>query len=116
MVVQIAKMCSFATEVAKELLWMQKLLQELSLSQEKYVLYCHIQSAIHLSKNSTYHSKSKHTDVRYHWICDALEMKQFSLEKIHTNENGSNKMTNALPTEKLSTCRKKEGLITYDLP
>jgi len=52
---------------------MQKFLQELGLSQEKYVLYCDSQSAIHLSKNSTFHSGSK--QVWYHWIQDALEMK-----------------------------------------
>jgi hypothetical protein len=42
------------TEAAKELLWMKKFLQELGLQQERYVLYCDSQSAIHLSKNSTF--------------------------------------------------------------
>jgi hypothetical protein len=28
------------TEVAKELLWMKKFLQELGLQQERYLLYC----------------------------------------------------------------------------
>jgi phosphoribosylaminoimidazole carboxylase (NCAIR synthetase) len=45
------------TEAAKELLWMKKFLQELGLQQVRYVLYCDSQSAIHLSKNSTFHSK-----------------------------------------------------------
>ena len=64
------------TEACKETLWMKKLLQELSLKQEGYTVYCDSQSAIHLSKNSTYHSRSKHIDVRYHWIRDVLEMKE----------------------------------------
>jgi hypothetical protein len=37
------------TEAAKELLWMKKFLQELGLQQERYLLYCDSQSAIHLS-------------------------------------------------------------------
>jgi len=48
------------TEAAKELLWMKKFLQELGLQQERYFFYCDSQSAIHLSKNSTFHSRSKH--------------------------------------------------------
>ena len=39
-------------------------------------------------KNSTFHLRSKHIDVRYHWIHDVLDSKQLYLEKIHTSENG----------------------------
>jgi len=101
------------TEAAKELLWMQKFLQELGLSQEKNVLYCARQSVIHLRKNSTFHSRSKHIEVRYHWVRDALEMKQLSLEKIHTKENGSDMMTKILPAEKYAICKEKANLGNY---
>ena len=100
-----------ATKASKELLWMQKFLQELGLNQEKFVLFCDSQSVIHLSKNTTFHSKSKHIEVRYHWIHEALEMKLLSLEKIHTNDNGSNMMTKALPAMKLISYWKKVGLV-----
>jgi hypothetical protein len=68
----------------------KKFLQELGLQQERNVLCCDSQSAIHLSKNSTFHSRSKHIDVKCHWICDALEDKMLQIEKIHTDDNGSN--------------------------
>ena len=90
---------------------MKKFLQELGLQQEKYLLYCDSQSAIHFSKNPTFHSRSKHIDVRYHWIRDELEMKLFCLEKIHTDENGSDMMTKPIPIEKLQFCRKQAGLV-----
>ena len=99
------------TETSKELLWMNKFLQELGLQQERCLLYCDSQSVIHLSKNPTFHSRFKHIDVRYHWICDALEMKLFCLEKIHIDENGSDMMTKPIPTEKLQFCRKQAGLV-----
>ena len=60
------------TEACKELLWLKKFFQELGLKQERYVLHCDRQSAIHLSKYSSFHSRSKHIDVRYHWIRDVL--------------------------------------------
>mgnify|MGYP003095416210 CR=1 FL=1 len=45
-----------ATEACKELFWMKRFLEELGLKQERYVLYCDSQSAIHLSKNPSFHS------------------------------------------------------------
>lgn len=89
---------------------MKKFLQELGQNQESYVLYCDSQSAIHLSKNSTYHSRSKHIDVRYHWIRDMLENKLLRIEKIHTNDNGADMMTKALPKEKIEFCKEAAGL------
>ena len=88
-------------EASKELLWMKKFLQELGLQQERYLLYYDSQSVIHLSNNLTFHSRFKHIDVRYHWIRDALEMKLFFLEKIHTDGNGSDMMTKPIPIKKL---------------
>ncbi|CAN0866868.1 Retrovirus-related Pol polyprotein from transposon TNT 1-94, partial [Linum grandiflorum] len=89
-----------ATEASKELLWMKKFLNELGFRQERPQLFCDSQSAIHLAKNSTFHSRSKHIDVRYHWIRDVVESKQLQLEKIHTDENGSDMCTKSLPREK----------------
>ncbi|BBH05263.1 hypothetical protein Prudu_016603 [Prunus dulcis] len=52
------------------------------------------------SKIRVFHSRSKHIDVRYHWISDVLESKQLQLEKIHTDDNSSDMMTKSLPKEK----------------
>ena len=54
------------TKSCNEALWMRKFLEELGLKQEKYVVYNDSQSVIHFSKNLTFHSRSKHIDVRYH--------------------------------------------------
>ncbi|CAL1361048.1 unnamed protein product [Linum trigynum] len=69
------------------------------------------QSAIHLAKNASFHARSKHIDVRYHWIRDVLEMKQLQLEKIHTDENGSDMCTKTLPREKFEFCRSAAGMM-----
>ena len=54
------------TEACKELLWLKKLLQELGFRQDNYSLLVDSQSVIHLGKNPTFHSGSKHIDLRYH--------------------------------------------------
>ncbi|XP_057432549.1 germacrene A acid 8-beta-hydroxylase-like [Lotus japonicus] len=84
------------TEACKELIWLKKFLQELGFVQDKYLLFCDSQSAIHLGKNSTFHSRSKHIDVRYHWIRDALDAGLLELAKVHTDDNGADMMTKLL--------------------
>ena len=87
-------------EACKELIS----LGELGCTQDRYVFYCKIQSAIHLNKNSSFHGQSKPIDVRYHWIRDVLDSKLLELENIHTNDNGSDMMYKALPKVKFEEC------------
>jgi hypothetical protein len=51
---------------SKELLWLKRLAYELGFEHDKYVLFCDNQSAIHLSKNINFYSRSKHIEVRYY--------------------------------------------------
>ncbi|CAL5395053.1 unnamed protein product [Camellia sinensis] len=62
-----------AAEAGKEMLWLQRFLQELGLKQEKFMVHCDSQSAIDLSKNSMYHSRTKHINIQYHWIREVME-------------------------------------------
>ena len=55
------------------MLWMKWFLQELDLKQRNYIVHCDSQSGIDLSKNTMYHARMKHIDVRYHWIMKAIE-------------------------------------------
>ena len=84
---------------------MIKFLEELVLQQEMYVFYSDNQSVICLSKNSTFHPRSKHIDVKCHLIHDVLESKKLYLEKIHTSENRPDMLIKCLPKEKLEACR-----------
>ncbi|KAH0719092.1 hypothetical protein KY285_015123 [Solanum tuberosum] len=101
-----------ALEACKELIWMKIFLGELACAQERYVFYCDSQSVMdHLGKNSTFHGRSKHIDVRYNWIRDVLDSKLLELEKIHTNDNGSDMMTKALLKEKFEECCMIVGMV-----
>ena len=91
-----------ATEASKELLWLNKFINELGFDQDKYVLFCDNQSVIHLSKNASFHSRSKHIDVRYHWIQDVLNSKRMQLEKVHTNDNRADMLTEVVTKKELN--------------
>jgi hypothetical protein len=49
-----------ATEARKGMVWLQNILEELGQQQEDKNLYTDSQSAIHLAKKSSLHSKNKH--------------------------------------------------------
>jgi hypothetical protein len=57
-----------ATEASKEMIWLQRFIKELGKKRENSRLYCDSESAIHLAKNSTFHSKTKNIQWRYHFI------------------------------------------------
>ena len=82
------------------MLWMQFFLEDLGMKQDKYALHYDSQSIIHLAKNPRYHSKTKHIDVRYHWIRQVLDDGLLQLEKIHTEENPADMLTKTLPRDK----------------
>ena len=74
------------------------------------MVYCDSQSAIDLRKNATYHSKTKHIEVKYHWIRDPIKLKRFQLKKINTGKNAADMMMKTVPRQKLEFCSKLAGM------
>ena len=75
------------TEATKEALWLQGLIKELGVVQETIPVYSYSQSAIHLTKNQGYHEKTKHINIRLHFIRGVVAGKKVKVEKIHTDKN-----------------------------
>ena len=93
-----------ATEASKEMIWLQRFMEELGNKQENNRLYCDSQSAIHIANNSSFHLKTKHIQLRYHFIRSALEYGHLKLEKIYTSQNPPDMLTQGVTREKLSSC------------
>ena len=64
-------------------------------------LYSASQSVIHLANNSTFHSNTKHIQLKYHFIQSILEDGKLKLEKIHISQNLADMLTNVVAREKL---------------
>ena len=71
----------------KETIWLKGFLGELGKVQDKVIIFCDSQSAIHLAKNLAYHSKTKHIEIKYHFVRRVIEEGGVSLEKVHTPQN-----------------------------
>ena len=62
-----------ATEASKEIIWLQRFMDELGKKHDMGTLYSDSQSAIHLARNSAFHSRTKHIQLKYHFIWLVLE-------------------------------------------
>jgi hypothetical protein len=49
-------------------------------------LQCHSTSAISVAKNTVLHSKTKHIEVRYHFLKDNLEKGKIALIQVPTHD------------------------------
>nr|GEV56190.1 hypothetical protein [Tanacetum cinerariifolium] len=70
--------------------------------KKKSVTKIHIdnESTICIVKNLVFHSKTKHIEIRHHFIRDSNEKKLIQMIKIHTNNNVADLLTKAFdPTE-----------------
>ena len=92
------------TEAVKEAIWLRGLLGELSLRQGLTTVHCDSQSAIHLTKNQMYHERTKHIDVRYHFIREIIGQGQIAVKKIGTEDNPADMFTKPLPRLKFKHC------------
>ena len=79
--------------------------------QDTMVVYCDNSSTIDISKNHVQHSKTKHIEIRYHFIRDLFERKIVCLEYIPTERQNTNIFTKPLDRSKFETLRQVIGMI-----
>lgn len=84
------------TEAMKEALWLKGVAGELKFLKDPVVVCSDSQSAIQVCKNPVFHDKTKHIDVRFHFIRDIVEKGEVLLEKIHTDRNPADMGTKCL--------------------
>ncbi|XP_065623228.1 secreted RxLR effector protein 161-like [Quercus suber] len=93
-----------------QLLWMRKLLHDYGISQDTMCVFCDNTSAINLSKNPVQHSKSKHIEIRYHFIRDLAEDKTVCLEFINTDNQKADIFTKPLDGPRFESLHKTIGV------
>jgi hypothetical protein len=87
---------------SKEVLWLRSLISEIFGSiKEPTTLFSDNQVAISLTCNHKYHARTKHINVRYHWICWVVEQGILKLIYCPTDDMVTNVLTKALPSAKV---------------
>ncbi|GKC70667.1 hypothetical protein Tco_1116550 [Tanacetum coccineum] len=91
-------------EAVKEAIWLRGLLEELGVELNTVAVNCDNQGAIHLSRNHVFHERTKHINVRYHFIREVLEAKTVKVLKVGTEHNAADALTKVVPGLKLQHC------------
>ena len=86
------------------------MLKEYDVEQNALTLYCDNMSAINISKNPVQHSKTKHIDIRHHYIRDLVENKIVTLEHVGTKEQVADIFTQALDAVQFEKLRGTLGI------
>lgn len=99
-------------ETSKQCYWLRTVLKELDLKQqEPTILCCDNHGAIYFTKNPKIESRSKHIDIRYHYVREFVENKNAELYAVPTEEQIADIMTKSLAFQKQSYFSGRLGLI-----
>ncbi|GJV91107.1 zinc finger, CCHC-type containing protein [Tanacetum coccineum] len=100
-----------ATGAACQALWLKRLLSELTGWEEKRItLKVDNISAIALVRNPVFHGRSKHIDIRYHFIRECVENGHINVEHVSGELQRADILTKALPRLKFVTMRQMLGV------
>lgn len=88
------------TEAVKDGVWLVGMLSDFGIKQKAVTILCDSQSALHLSKHQVFHERSKHIDVRHHFVRDWIDKGLIKVVKVSTNDNAVDMLTSPLPTAK----------------
>jgi hypothetical protein len=101
--------CSYAT---KEALWLRSLLKLIGFEQTtSTAIRCDNMGAIVLTKDPSFHARTKHIDVAHHFIRERVARQEINFSHVPTKENSADILTKPLARPTFSYLLPKLGLI-----
>ena len=95
------------SETAKDIRWLQQLLEEVTQQHVPAVMHVDNEAAIKLTRTQTFHRRSRHIEHRHHFIREMVERKLITMRGITGKENPADPLTELLPMSKLTEWTKK---------
>lgn len=100
-----------AAATACQAIWLRNVLGRITSETLGPVVICiDNKSAIDLAKNPMFHGRSKHIDVRYHFIRECVERGEVILKHVSSSEQRADIMTKALMKVKFESMRRLLGV------
>ncbi|GJW62993.1 putative reverse transcriptase, RNA-dependent DNA polymerase [Tanacetum coccineum] len=89
-----------AANCCRQVLWIQNQLLDYGYNFMNTKIFIDNESTICIVKNPVFHSKTKHIEIRHHFIRDSYEKRLIQVIKIHTDHNVADLLTKAFDTQK----------------
>ncbi|KAK1417486.1 hypothetical protein QVD17_26615 [Tagetes erecta] len=104
-----------ATGATCQALWLRRILEDLGFNQAKpTVIYCDNKSAINLAKNPITDGRTRHIDIKYHFIREMIGKNQIALEFCSTHCQVADVLTKSLSREKFVYFRHELGVMEFE--
>ena len=94
-----------------QILWIKQQLEDFGIKLTKTPIRCDNTSAINLTKNPVQHSRSKHIEIRHHFIRDHVQNSNVLLEFICTDYQLADIFTKPLNEDRFCMIRRELGVI-----
>ncbi|GKC03047.1 putative reverse transcriptase, RNA-dependent DNA polymerase, partial [Tanacetum coccineum] len=104
-----------ASSCCGQVLWIQNQLLDYGYNFMHTKIYIDNESTICIVKNPVFHSKTKHIEIRHHFIRDSNEKKLIQMIKIHTDKNVIDLLTKAFDVKDASKQGRKIDDIDQDV-
>nr|CAD40731.2 OSJNBa0072D21.17 [Oryza sativa Japonica Group]CAE05285.2 OSJNBa0084N21.3 [Oryza sativa Japonica Group] len=100
-----------AASCCSQILWLLSTLKDYGLTFEKVHLFCDNTSAINIAKNPVQHSRTKHIDIRFHFLRDHVEKGDVELQFLDTKLQIADIFTKPLDSNRFAFLRGELGII-----
>jgi hypothetical protein len=90
---------------------MKQTLLDYGVVLEKVPLLCDNESAVKFGKNHVQHSRTKHIDIRHHFLRDHVAKGDISLEGVRTNDQLVNIFTKPLDESRFCKLRNELNIL-----
>lgn len=71
---------------------------------------------VNLSEDPLLHTRVKHVDIKYHFLCEHIQSKEIDIKYINTNDNIADVFTKALNHKKFTCFHSLLGLVWDMIP
>ncbi|KAJ9565794.1 hypothetical protein OSB04_001760 [Centaurea solstitialis] len=97
-----------------QVLWLRNQLQDYNIQVSKIPIYCDNTSAIAIANNPVLHSKTKHIEVRYHFIRDHVMNGDIELHSVPTEYQLADLFTKPLDVTRFNMLISELGMLNPD--
>lgn len=95
----------------KDAIWLSRIISELGFKCDIVPTYVDNQSAIRLAGNPEYHKKTKHIDVRYHFVREVYERGDIDIRYVETKLQLADILTKPLAKQQFNNLRSMIGVL-----
>ncbi|GKA58243.1 hypothetical protein Tco_0757431 [Tanacetum coccineum] len=106
--------CVAAERACQQALWMKQAFVDYNITIDEVLILCDDKCAINLTSSPIDYPRTKHIEIRHHFLKDNVAKKHITIYKISLGENVANILTKLLEKDQFSYLRQGLGLMLQE--